>query len=77
MEGITRDIGIAMDIQDRCLNEMAYFKAPAYFIFVDNLPVTNTQKVTKVKIFPKNVDPRKVDGCIDLRSRKRKIKTKP
>ena len=76
-EGITRDIGIAMDIQDRCLNEMAYFKAPAYFIFVDNLPVTNTQKVTKVKIFPKNVDPRKVDGCIDLRSRKRKIKTKP
>ena len=72
MEGITADTKIAIDIQDHCLIDMAYFKAPAYFLFVDSLPITNTQKVTKVKIFPENVDPRKVDGCIDLRSRKKK-----
>ena len=72
METISFDLTTAIELQDYCLSEMAYYKAPAFFLFVDTLPVTNTQKVSKVRIFPPEVDPRNVDGCLDLRERKRR-----
>ena len=71
-ETISPDITTAIELQDYCLGELAYYKAPAYFLFVNTLPVTNTQKVSKVRIFPPEVDPRGVDGCLDLRERKRR-----
>jgi len=72
MEAISPDLTTATKLQEYCLGEMAYYKAPAFFLFVDTLPVTNTQKVSKVRIFPPEVDPRNVDGCLDLRERKRR-----
>ena len=53
------------------LERLAYYKAPGYLLFLDTLPVTSTQKVQKVKLFPDGTDPRHVAGCHDLRARKR------
>ncbi len=54
----------ARELFDYCCERMAYFKAPAYFLFVDKLPTTSSQKIQKVKIFPPGTDPRKQPGVI-------------
>ena len=69
--GLGRDRDAAEALQDLCLERLAYFKAPGYLLFLDTLPVTSTQKVQKVRLFPADTDPRWVAGCHDLRARKR------
>jgi crotonobetaine/carnitine-CoA ligase len=62
----------AREIFDYCVERLAYFKAPAYVLFVDSLPTTSSQKIQKVKIFAPGVDPRQQPGVIDLRHLKKK-----
>ena len=69
--GANRDRAAAMALQDLCLERLAYYKAPGYLLFLDTLPVTSTQKVQKVRLFPADTDPRQAAGCHDLRERKR------
>ena len=69
--GAGADRGAAEALQDTCLERLAYYKAPGYLLFVDALPVTSTQKVQKVKLFPDGTDPRQFAGCHDLRECKR------
>ena len=64
----------ARELFDYCCERMAYFKAPAYFLFVDKLPTTSSQKIQKVKIFPPGTDPRKEPGVIDLRPLKKQTR---
>ena len=45
---------------------MAYFKAPGYILFMDDLPVTGTQKVVKHKIFEPDIDPRHLTGVFNF-----------
>ena len=70
-QGTTGDVDAATALQDLCLERLAYYKAPGYLLFLDTLPVTSTQKVQKVSLFPADVDPRRIAGCHDLRERKR------
>ena len=70
--GAGRGRDAATALQDRCLEHLAYYKAPGYLLFLDALPVTSTQKVQKVRLFPADTDPRVVVGCLDLRARKRR-----
>jgi crotonobetaine/carnitine-CoA ligase len=49
---------------------LAYFKAPGWIIFMDELPVTQTQKIQKHRLFAPGVDPRHLPGAIDLRASK-------
>jgi acyl-coenzyme A synthetase/AMP-(fatty) acid ligase len=59
----------AISIQDWCLERLAYFKAPGYVAFLDELPVTSTNKVQKARLADFAIAP----GCsFDLRSRKRR-----
>ncbi len=69
--GAGADQVAAAVLQDMCLERLAYYKAPGYLLFLDTLPVTSTQKVQKVKLFPDGIDPREAAGCHDLRERKR------
>jgi acyl-coenzyme A synthetase/AMP-(fatty) acid ligase len=62
---------LARELFDYCCERLAYFKAPAYFLFVEKLPTTSSQKIQKVSIFPPGVDPRKEPGVIDLRALKK------
>ena len=59
-------------LQDWCLERLAYFKAPGWVLFVEQLPTTGTQKVQKTQIFPRGEDPRGRPGTLDLRDRKRR-----
>jgi acyl-coenzyme A synthetase/AMP-(fatty) acid ligase len=59
----------AISIQDWCLERLAYFKAPGYVAFLQQLPVTATNKVQKAKLADFAVDP---SDCYDLRERKRR-----
>ena len=63
---------LAQQLFQFCCERMAYFKAPAYMLFVDSLPTTSSQKIQKVKLFPKGVDPRTQPGVVDLRTLKKK-----
>ena len=63
----TRDA--AMSIQDWCLERLAYFKAPGIVAFIDELPVTSTNKVQKAKLADFSFDPA---HRFDLRDRKRR-----
>ena len=69
--GVPVNRGTAEALQDLCLERLAYYKAPGYLLFVDTLPVTGTQKVRKVGLFPPGTDPRAAADCLDLRARKR------
>jgi acyl-CoA synthetase (AMP-forming)/AMP-acid ligase II len=62
---------LARELTAWCLERLAYFKAPAWYLFVDALPTGTSQKVQKISLFPDGVDPRKQAGAIDLRTLKR------
>jgi len=59
----------AVSIQDWCLERLAYFKAPGIVAFIDELPVTSTNKVQKAKLSDFAFDPAL---RFDLRDRKRR-----
>jgi acyl-CoA synthetase (AMP-forming)/AMP-acid ligase II len=61
----------ATSIQDWCLERLAYFKAPGYVAFIDELPTTSTNKVQKAKLADFALDPQR---RFDLRERKRRTK---
>jgi acyl-CoA synthetase (AMP-forming)/AMP-acid ligase II len=57
---------------DHCHNNLAYYKAPGWLWLTDSIPTTATQKVQKHQIFGPGVDPRTLDGMIDLRALKKR-----
>ena len=57
---------------EHCRSRLAYFKLPGWFLFLDDLPKTPSQKMQKFAIFPKDVDPRTQPGVIDLRAQKKR-----
>jgi len=59
----------AISIQDWCLARLSYFKAPGIVAFIDELPVTSTNKVQKAKLSDFIFDPAR---RFDLRDRKRR-----
>lgn len=61
---------LARALQEFALQRLAYFKVPAWILFVDSLPTTATQKLRKVSIFGEGEDPRQRAGMIDLRAGK-------
>ena len=65
-----RDGSIAAELFEACFAQLAYYKAPGWVVFVDELPVTGTQKVLKHMIFGEGVDPRELAGAFDFRARK-------
>jgi crotonobetaine/carnitine-CoA ligase len=72
MAGAAADRALARQLQQWCLDRLAYFKAPGWVLFVERLPTTGTQKVQKTEIFPKGADPRRRPGALDLRDTKRR-----
>ncbi|MEM1048899.1 MAG: AMP-binding protein [Pseudomonadota bacterium] len=70
--GVTGDAAFARALFDICFSALAYYKAPGWLLFVDELPVTGTQKVLKHKIFPDGTDPTQQAGVHDFRDLKRR-----
>jgi acyl-CoA synthetase (AMP-forming)/AMP-acid ligase II len=66
----TRETAVA--IQDWCLERLAYFKAPGYVAFIDELPTTSTNKVQKARLADFGANPLASPECFDVRERKRR-----
>ena len=60
----------ANKIFNHVYKKLAYFKAPGWILFVDQLPTTGTQKVLKHKIFQDNDNPTERSDIFDLRELK-------
>jgi len=63
------NLDTAKSIQDWCLERLSYFKAPGYVAFLDQLPVTSTNKVQKAKLADFALNP---SNSFDLRDRKKR-----
>lgn len=63
---------VASDIIERARDKLAHYKLPAWIAFVDDIPVTGTQKVRKGVIFPEGADPRADPRAHDMRQMKRR-----
>lgn len=72
--GCARDERTAREVFDHARALVAYYKLPGWIAFVDDLPVTGTQKVRKDLIFPGLSDPREAEGIVDLRPLKKRNK---
>jgi crotonobetaine/carnitine-CoA ligase len=55
-----------------CLTNLAYYKAPGWIWFTDQIPTTQTQKIQKHLIFPADIDPRTLTGMMDMRLLKKR-----
>jgi acyl-CoA synthetase (AMP-forming)/AMP-acid ligase II len=62
---------LAHELLAFCMERLAYFKAPAWYLFLDKLPTTSSQKLHKISLFAEG-DPRTRAGAIDLRPLKKK-----
>ena len=65
-DGKKKSEDVAEILFNHALEKMAYFKAPGYILFMDDLPVTGTQKVVKHKIFEPDIDPRHLTGVFNF-----------
>ena len=61
-------LSICRSVQDRLIR----YKLPAWVSFVEEIPVTSTQKIQKGAIFPDGADPRKDPRTVDTRHLKRR-----
>ena len=68
---------LARDIFDHCARQLAYFKLPGYVAFLDDLPVTSTQKIRKGDLGALTQDPQNHPGCFDLRDEKQALRNVP
>lgn len=60
----------AQELVNFCLSELAYYKAPAWVAFFEELPATATNKVQKNRIFAPGTDPRQqAFDCRPLKKR--------
>lgn len=74
--GVAPGPAVAQALQDHAADWLAYYKVPAWVCFLEDLPITGTQKIQKFAIFPRGTDPRSAPGCHDLRERKSALRRK-
>ena len=68
----SKNLKTAQQLFSHTSKSLAYFKTPGYILFMDDLPVTGTQKVVKHKIFTSEIDPRSLKGVFDFRQQKKR-----
>jgi acyl-CoA synthetase (AMP-forming)/AMP-acid ligase II len=73
-EGVDPGKDAALRIFEFCSEKLVYYKIPAYFIFVSELPMTASQKLQRGQIKKLSADMIEQRNCVDLRNLKRKHK---
>jgi crotonobetaine/carnitine-CoA ligase len=61
----------AAELVTYCLRELAYYKAPGWVVFRQELPTTPTNKIQKNLIFEAHQNP--LDGAWDCRGMKKRV----
>ncbi len=62
--------GLAEELFEWCFERLAYYKAPGWIRFFDDIPVTGTQKIQKHSLFGEGREP--TEGAADYRNRKKR-----
>lgn len=70
--GVPADRATATAVFAHCRDQLAYYKAPGWIVFRDDLPVTTTTKIQKSLIFAQGEDPKTVANSYDFRDEKRR-----
>ena len=65
-----RDRALALALHRHAAEQLAYYKPPGWVYFVDELPITGTQKVQKHRLFPGGFHA-ELPGLHDVRDQKR------
>jgi acyl-CoA synthetase (AMP-forming)/AMP-acid ligase II len=68
--------GLAQELFDRCLQMLAYYKAPGYIAFCTQLPLTPTAKIQRAELRSLAAS-HLAAGCVDLRSQKKRTSPVP
>lgn len=71
-EGVDADAGTAEKIFERCGESLVYYKVPGYIAFLDQLPLTASQKPQRgeIKVLARSLV--EAGDCHDLRASKRR-----
>lgn len=72
LEGGEANAARAQEIVTWALDQMAYYKAPGWIAFVDDLPLTATQKILRGQLKDLLVKTFETDGFIDTRHLKKR-----
>ena len=75
-EGVAASDETAEDIFRHCYDTLLYFKAPGYIAFLDELPLTTSQKPKRAELKKLCRELREQGNCLDLRSMKRRPREK-
>ncbi len=59
-------------IFQHCVEHLTYFKTPGYIAFVDSLPLTASQKVSRGEVKQMAAERVANNDCIDLRTLKKR-----
>lgn len=73
-EGVAASASVAQAIVERACGKLPYFKLPGWVAFVNEIPVTTSQKVRKGLLFNAGVDPRTDPRTHDMRTAKRRLR---
>jgi acyl-coenzyme A synthetase/AMP-(fatty) acid ligase len=73
-EGIAPGAELAAAIVERARDKLAHYKLPGWIAFLDEIPVTGTQKVRKGLLFGEGCDPRHDPRSFDMRALKRRLR---
>lgn len=63
---------LAHELLSHCMQRLAYYKAPGYVVFVDELPLTVTEKIQRARLKELAVACVGAPGCVDLRALKKR-----
>jgi acyl-CoA synthetase (AMP-forming)/AMP-acid ligase II len=69
-DSATASLDSAAEIFQFCVERVASYKLPAFVKFVEELPMTSTNKIQKHQLMGGNSDPLSHSGMIDLRQQK-------
>jgi crotonobetaine/carnitine-CoA ligase len=64
---LNADDPLVRELFGYCDANLAYFKAPGWLWFTNEIPTTGTQKIQKHQLFAADIDPRNEMGMMDLR----------
>lgn len=64
---------LARELVEFCLQKLAYFKAPGYIAFCDELPLTPTEKIQRTRLGELARERVGISSTLDLRSMKKRV----
>lgn len=71
-EGFQANAETADSIFEHAMDQLAYFKAPGWILYMDSLPRTASEKLQKAVLVPAGEDPGLMPGIIDMRAKKQR-----